>query len=61
MRKYLPSFLVWAGFLLIMAGIYLWLGLPATLIIGGIWLFLLGAASDIVQNRKPAQPTETKK
>lgn len=61
MRKYQPFVMVWLGFLMFIAGIYLWLGLPATLITGGIWLFLLGAASDIVQNRKPEKPTEIKK
>ncbi len=57
-RKYLPTLMVWGGTIMVLVGIYLWLGLPAMLIIGGIWFFLLGAASDIVQNRKPKEPKE---
>ena len=41
---------------MVAVGIYLWLGLAAMLIIGGLWIFVLGALSDIVRNKKVSQP-----
>ena len=55
-KKYLPTLMVWCGMIMVAVGIYLWLGLAAMLIIGGLWIFVLGALSDIVRNKKVSQP-----
>lgn len=41
---------------MVMVGIYLWLGLAAMLIIGGICIFILGVTEDVIENRKPQEP-----
>lgn len=56
MRKYQPFLMVWTGFLMVMVGIYLWLGLAVMLIIGGICIFILGVTEDVLSNRKPQEP-----
>lgn len=55
MKKYLPTLMVWTGFLMVMVGIYLWLGLAVMLIIGGIFIFILGVAEDVMRNKKPQE------
>ena len=55
-KKHVPTLMVWVGLIMVAVGIYLWLGVAAMLIIAGLWIFLLGAALDIVRNKKVSQP-----
>jgi hypothetical protein len=55
--QYRADILFWAGFLLITAGIYGWLGPAGALIFTGIWLSMFGILTDLVQGKKQ----ETKK
>lgn len=62
MSSKLDDLLALVGFISLLAGIYLWLGLPATLIVFGSTLIYIGVRVDfapkVVQN-EPDQTTNT--
>lgn len=49
--KYLDDLIAFAGLVCLISGIYLWLGLPAALILLGIILIYIGVRLDIRTNQ----------
>lgn len=63
MSSKLDDLLAFIGFISLLAGVYLWLGLPATLIIFGATLIFIGVRVDFapkVVNNEPDQTTNSK-
>ena len=50
------SLIALVGIALMVAGVWIWLGMAAGLISAGLWLFILGAMADIGQGKKPQEP-----
>ena len=58
--KYLDDLIAFAGLVCLIGGIYLWLGLPAALILLGIILIYVGIRLDVRTNRnEPDKATNT--
>jgi len=58
--KYLDDLIAFAGLVNLIAGVYLWLGLPAALILLGVILIYVGARLDIrTQTNEPDKAANT--
>jgi len=55
--KYLDDLIAFAGLVCLISGIYMWLGLPAALILLGIILIYIGVRLDVRTNRNELNQT----
>jgi hypothetical protein len=55
------TLVLWGGFLMVIAGIYLMKGLATALIVAGLWLFLMGVLADIAKPKPVKQPEKEPK
>ena len=59
MSSELDDLLAFIGFISLLAGIYLWLGLPAALIVFGATLIYIGVRVDFTPKRVDNEPDQT--
>lgn len=58
--KYLDDLIAFAGLVCLISGFYLWLGLPAALILLGIILIYIGARLDLgIKRHEPDKAIDT--
>jgi hypothetical protein len=51
MKTNLTAGLIWLGLVMVIAGIYFWLGIAGALICSGLWFLFLGLGADYLQSR----------
>ena len=59
MSSKLDDLLAFIGFISLLAGIYLWLGLPAALMVFGATLIYIGVRVDFAPKRAENEPDQT--